>query len=92
MRRGHLSHGLGKTAAIWLAVVLLALLVPRAAVLWSGIGAALLASVLLGKWHARRQRADTAVGAFTGVVLWPALIGVAIIAINAVSASLSPYE
>ncbi|SNY42604.1 hypothetical protein [Paractinoplanes atraurantiacus] len=74
--------GLGQTAAIWAAVVIVALSVPDGAVALTGVLVGLLACVVLGVWHRRRARADSAVGAFAGVVLWPVLIGATLIAIN----------
>jgi thiol:disulfide interchange protein len=81
-QRGRFGVGLGQALAIWLAVPVLVAFVRHLAVAWSGVVVALVACVLLGQWHQRRARADAAVGAFTGAVLWPVLIGAAIIAIG----------
>ncbi|WP_328471038.1 hypothetical protein OHA21_06195 [Actinoplanes sp. NBC_00393] len=91
-RQGRLIHGLAQTLAVWLTAALAVLLVPHPAAAWAGIGVGLVASVLLGQWHQRRSRADTAVGAFTGAGLWPILIAITLIAINIVSMSTSDYE
>ncbi|MEU8818946.1 hypothetical protein [Actinoplanes sp. NPDC048796] len=77
--------GLGQTAAIWVAVVVVALSVRNSAVALTAMTAGLLGCVVLGVWHKRRARADNAVGAFTGVVLWPVLIGAALAAVNIVA-------
>ncbi|MBM2617752.1 hypothetical protein JIG36_19530 [Actinoplanes sp. LDG1-06] len=87
-----LVHGLGQALAVWVAVLLVVLLVPRLAVLWVSLGIGLVSVILLGQWHRRRSRPDAAVGAFAGAVLWPVLIGAALIAINIVSSSMSAYE
>ncbi|XVV08907.1 hypothetical protein ACQP2X_29140 [Actinoplanes sp. CA-131856] len=76
------AAGLGQTLAIWAAVVAVVMAVPHGAVALTSILTGLLACVVLGVWHKRRARADNAVGAFTGVVLWPVLIGAALIAVN----------
>ncbi|BAL92110.1 hypothetical protein AMIS_68900 [Actinoplanes missouriensis 431] len=86
------AGGLVQSLGIWLAVLLAMPFVRNVAVAWSLAGAGLLAVILLGQWHQRRSRRDSAVGAFTGAVLWPALIGLAIVVINIVSMSLSDFE
>ncbi|MEU4556751.1 hypothetical protein AB0F72_00040 [Actinoplanes sp. NPDC023936] len=86
------AGGLGQSLVVWLAVLLAMPLVRNAAVAWALFGAGLLSVILLGQWHQRQSRRDSAVGAFTGAVLWPALIGLAIAAINIVSMSLSDFE
>ncbi len=78
---------------MWLTATFGALFVARhVAVAWGCVVAGLLTVVLLGRWHQRRSRPDTAVGAFTGAVLWPVVLGATLIAINVVSASLSDFE
>lgn len=91
-RDGRLLHGLAQTLVIWLAIVLTVGLVRRPAALWAGILTGLLTSILLGQWHQRHARRDTAAGAFTGTGLWPVLIGAALIAINLVSMMTSDFE
>ncbi|MBG0561525.1 hypothetical protein [Actinoplanes aureus] len=86
-RDGRVAHGLAQTLAVWVAMTFVATLFP-----WAAIGAGLLSSILLGKWHQRHARRDTAVGAFTGVVLWPVLIGAALIAMNVASMAMSDFE
>jgi hypothetical protein len=90
--RGHFASGLGQALAVWLAVVLVGLLVPDATVAWVALGAGVLGCLLLGTRHRRRARVDSATGAFTGVVLWPLVIGVALAAISIASLSLSTVE
>ena len=89
---GRVVHGLSQTLSVWLTVSLLIWLLPHVAVPWAGIGLGVLSCILLGQWHRRRGRVDAAVGAFTGVVLWPVIIGVAIIVIGIVSDYRSAYE
>ncbi|MEV4349142.1 hypothetical protein AB0J83_32190 [Actinoplanes sp. NPDC049596] len=79
---GTVASGLTQTLAVWAVVVAVVLLVPTAAAAWTALVVGLLGALTLGTWHKRRRRADTAVGAFTGVVLWPVLFGAALIAIN----------
>ncbi|XVU21715.1 hypothetical protein ACQPZJ_31135 [Actinoplanes sp. CA-054009] len=76
------AAGLGQTLVIWAAVVVVVVAVPHGAIALAGLLAGLLGSLVLGVWHKRRERADSAVGAFTGVVLWPVVIGAALIAVN----------
>jgi hypothetical protein len=90
-RRGRFVHGLGQALAGWLTVVLLVLFLRNQAIAWAGCVVAVVSCVLLGQWHQRRGRADTAVGAFSGAVLWPVVIGAALIAIN-VADQMSGYE
>jgi hypothetical protein len=92
VRAGRIVHGLAQTAVVWIAVVVAVLSVRSLAAMWAGICLGLLGGLVLGTWHRRRDRDDSAVGAFTGVVLWPLLIGAALIAVNVVAASGSPYE
>jgi hypothetical protein len=87
--RGRFGVGLGQALVIWLSTLVLIAVVRHVAVAWSGVVAALLAGVLLGQWHQRRARPDSAVGAFTGAVLWPLLIGATIIVIGIVAESRS---
>jgi hypothetical protein len=47
---------------------------------------------VLGTWHGRQSRRDTAIGAYLGAGLWPLLTGVTVVVINAVSTSLSDFE
>jgi hypothetical protein len=88
-RRGRFGVGLAQALVVWLAPLVLAAFVRHPAAAWAGVGMALVVCVLLGQWHQRRGRADSAVGAFTGAVLWPVLIGAAIIAIGIVAESRS---
>ena len=90
--RGRFLIGFGQALAVWLTVVLVAVVVSDPAVAWAGFGAGVLACLLLGTRHQRHARSGSAAGAFTGVVLWPALIGLAIALINIVSLSLSTVE
>ena len=90
--RGRLAAGLGQTLAAWLAVVLVALLVRHAAVAWAAFGAGVLACLLLGTRHRRHSRPDSATGAFTGLVLWPVVIGATVAAVNIASLSMSTVE
>ena len=83
--RGRFVYGLGQTLAIWLAVLLLVASVPHVAAVWAGLGTGAVMSVLLGKWHRRGRRVDTAVGAFTGVALWPFVIAAVIMAVGIVA-------
>lgn len=83
---------MSQTLGIWLTVSLLIWLWPHVAIPWAGAGLGVLSCVLLGQWHRRRGRVDTAVGAFTGTVLWPVIIGVAVILIGIVSDYRSDYE
>lgn len=92
MTDGRIVHGLAQTLAAWLAASFVAWLITHPAVPWVWAGAGLLSSLLLGKWHQRNARRDAAVGAFTGAVLWPVLIGAALIAINAASMIMYDFE
>jgi hypothetical protein len=83
--RGRFVYGLGQTLAIWLTVLLLVASVRHVAAVWAGLGAGAVMSVLLGKWHHRGRRVDTAVGAFTGVALWPFVIAAVVLAIGIVA-------
>jgi hypothetical protein len=87
--RGHFLAGLGQALVVWLAVLVLIAVVRQVPVVWAGPGSALVACILLGQWHGRRARADSAVGAFAGAVLWPVLIGAVIITIGIVAESRS---
>jgi hypothetical protein len=89
--RGRFLAGLGQALGIWLAALLVAPFVRHLAVAWAAVIAGVLACILLGQWHQRRGRVDSAVGAFTGAVLWPAVIGAALIAVNVVD-QMSGYE
>src|SRR4051812_37659548 len=90
---GHLLHGLAQALAVWLAASSAALFVARSvAVAWAFVGVGLLATVVLGQWHKRRSRPDTAVGVFAGAVLWPVVLGLTLIAITVVSTALSDFE
>ncbi|GAB1690223.1 hypothetical protein [Krasilnikovia sp. M28-CT-15] len=91
-RRGRFVSGLGQALAVWLVMVPIVLFVPNVAVAWTLFVAGLLACVVLGKRHRWQGRADSAIGAFTGAVLWPLIIGAAVIAIDIVSEYGSPYE
>ncbi|GAB2623552.1 hypothetical protein Aab01nite_16810 [Paractinoplanes abujensis] len=86
-----LLSGLAQALAVWVAAIATVWLVRNVAVLWAALVTALAAVILLGHWHRRRSRPDTAVGAYTGAVLWPVLFGAALIAINIVAGS-SSYE
>ena len=83
--RGRFGAGLGQALIVWLSPLVLGAFVRQLAVAWTGVVVALVACVLLGQWHQRRGRSDSAVGAFTGAVLWPVLIGAAIITIGIVA-------
>ncbi len=83
--RGRFVYGLGQTLAVWLAVVLVVPIGRSLAAATVCLSAGLLTCIVLGKWHQRRARADSAVGAFTGVVLWPLLTGAVVMAITIVS-------
>jgi hypothetical protein len=88
-RRGRFGAGLAQALGVWLSAMVVAGLVRHLAVAWTGAVVALLACVLLGQWHQRRARPDSAVGAFTGAVLWPVLLGLAVIVIGIVAESRS---
>ena len=87
--RGHFAAGLGQALGVWLAVLAVLPFVRQAPLAWAGLCSALVACVLLGQWHQRRARPDSAVGAFTGSVLWPVLLGAVILAVNIVAESRS---
>ncbi|BBH64228.1 hypothetical protein ACTI_09130 [Actinoplanes sp. OR16] len=84
--------GLGQALLVWAAVIAAAVAVRQQALLWALSAVAIVAVIILGQWHQRNARRDTAAGAFTGVVLWPVLIGLAIILINVISMTLSDFE
>ncbi|WP_229069302.1 hypothetical protein [Actinoplanes sp. DH11] len=67
-------------------------LVRKAAVAWVVFAAAPIAVILIGQWHSRHARRDSAVGAFAGAVLWPVLGGFALVAVNLAAAGLSDHE
>ncbi|MGW4942571.1 hypothetical protein ACWEOZ_13430 [Actinoplanes sp. NPDC004185] len=46
----------------------------------------------LGQWHQRWAHADSAVGSFTGAVLWPVVIAAVILTIGIVADERSVYE
>lgn len=84
-------RGVWQSLGIWSAMSLVIVLVPHVAIPWAAVISGVLSCVLLGHWHRRRGRADTAVGAYTGSVLWPVIIGLAVILIGIVSESRSVY-
>jgi hypothetical protein len=84
-RRGRFGAGMVQALGIWLVAMAGVWLVRQVAVAWAGVVVALLACVLLGQWHNRRSRPDSAVGAFTGAVLWPVLLALAVIIIGIVA-------
>ncbi|MBL7253690.1 hypothetical protein [Paractinoplanes lichenicola] len=86
-----LLSGLAQALVVWAAALTVVWLIRNVAVLWAALATALVAVILLGQWHSRRSRPDTAVGAYTGAVLWPVLFGAALIGINIVANS-SSYE
>lgn len=88
-QRGRFGAGMAQALGIWLSAMVVVWLVRHVAVLWAGVVVALLACVLLGQWHQRRARADSAVGAFAGAVLWPVLIFAVVITIGIVAESRS---
>jgi len=92
MARGHFAAGFGQALAVWLTVVVVVVLVRDATVAWAGFGAGVLACLLLGVRHQRHARSGSATGAFTGVVLWPFLIGVTVAVVNIVSLASSTAE
>ena len=85
VQRGRFGVGLAQALAVWLSPLVLVAFVRHLAVAWTSVVVALVACVLLGQRHQRRGRADSAAGAFTGAVLWPVLIGAAIITIGIVA-------
>jgi hypothetical protein len=89
---GRIVHGLAQTAAVWLAMMFFAWLIRHPATPWVCIGIGLLAGLLLGVWHRRHGRRDSAVGAYTGAAAWPLLIGAALIMINAASMMMYDFE
>jgi hypothetical protein len=91
-RGGRFSIGLGQALLIWVAVVAAVPLVRQAVVMTVIAGAGLLSVILIGQLHRRQARHDSAVGAFTGAVLWPVLIGLTIALINVASMALSDFE
>lgn len=78
--------------ALWLVALLPVPFVRHVALMWACVAVAVVSTILLGQWHQRHARPDTAVGAFVGAVLWPALTGVSLIVINIISAALSDFE
>lgn len=92
MGRDRLVNGLTQTLALWLTLLLLVAVVRHVAVVWVALGSGLVGAVLLGQWHRRRARPDTAVGSFTGAVLWPVVVAAVILAIGIVADARSAYE
>jgi hypothetical protein len=92
VRRDRFAHGLGQSLVVWLTALVLTVVVRHLAVFWSAVVAALIGCVLLGQWHQRRARADSAVGSFTGAVLWPVVIAAVILTIGIVADERSAYE
>ncbi|MEU4427578.1 hypothetical protein AB0F81_43720 [Actinoplanes sp. NPDC024001] len=90
--RGRISLGLAQSFAIWLLIVLAAALITHPLVPWVAVTAGVLSCVLLGKWHQRRSRPDSAVGAFTGAGLWLLLLGLLLLALNLASMALHDFE
>ncbi|MEU4687971.1 hypothetical protein [Actinoplanes sp. NPDC023714] len=86
------SIGLGQALVAWAAVVAVVMVVRQLALLWALTAATVAGVILLGQWHRRNDRRDAAAGAFTGVVLWPILIGLTIILVNVASMALSDFE
>jgi hypothetical protein len=89
---GRLRTGLAHSLAVWLIAFTTMYLAPSLAAMWAFFGAGLLAVLLLAARHRRHQRPDSAVGVYTGAVLWPLLLGATLIAVNIASMSLSAYE
>jgi hypothetical protein len=89
---GRVLTGAAHALLVWLAALLVIPFLRHVALLWACVAAAVLSTVVLGTWHRRQSRRDTAVGAYLGAVLWPFLTGVAVVVINAVSTSLSDFE
>ena len=82
---GRVGYGLAQALAIWLALLAGTAAVREPAFAWGAVCAGGVLCVLLGQWHRRRGRADTAVGAFTGVLLWPLLIAGCLLAVGIVA-------
>ncbi|MBB2942342.1 heme O synthase-like polyprenyltransferase [Actinoplanes lutulentus] len=92
LRADAVKGGLGQSLVVWVAVVVALAFTRQIAVAGALFGAGLLSVIVLGQWHRRHARRDTAAGAFTGAVLWPILIGLTIVLINIASMSLSDVE
>ena len=92
MGRDRLVYGLAQTLALWLTLLLLAAVMRHVAVVWVALGSGVVAAVLLGRWHQRRARPDSAVGSFTGAVLWPVVIAAVILGIGIIADARSAYE
>ncbi|WP_433719804.1 hypothetical protein ACQP2Y_33385 [Actinoplanes sp. CA-051413] len=92
MRRDRFAHGLGQSLVVWLTLLLLAAVVRHVAVAWLAVASGVVVCILLGQWHQRRARAESAVGSFTGAVLWPVVIAAVILAIGIVTDQRSEYE
>lgn len=92
MGRDRLVLGLAQTLALWLALLVLVAVVRHVAVVWVAVGSGLVGAVLLGQWHQRRARPDSATGSFTGAVLWPVVLAAVILAIGIVADARSAYE
>jgi hypothetical protein len=91
-RAGRFPIGLGQALLVWIAVLATVPLVRQPVVATAAAVTGLISVILIGQWHRRHDRQDSAVGAFTGAVLWPILIGLAILLIHVTSMSLSDFE
>ncbi|WP_169792475.1 hypothetical protein [Actinoplanes rectilineatus] len=84
--------GMTQALAIWIVAAAGLLLVPNPVAAGAFLGGALLACLILGAWHRRSGRADTSVGAYAGLILWPVALGLTLLLINVASTSTSSFE
>ncbi|MEV6346124.1 hypothetical protein [Actinoplanes sp. NPDC051851] len=89
---GRFIIGFGQAFAVWAVALAVVFLFRYVALGWSCLAAAVVGVILIGQWHQRHARRDSAVGAFSGALLWPVLIGVGILAIDFVSLLTSDFE